>query len=241
MLHFLHRIWPANFRMQLMLILLPIVGLPIIATGYVLKLRGHETFIEEKREHLQGINSLLARHLEAQGGYRGLMAGFPGETADNQGKILFLNRHLRTYCDEVAKAFPGVGVGYFHLGLNAIITYGPSEQYEKTVGMTIPEGHPGWKVMASGTPTTFSGGQVRGNIMNAMLPIKEAGQVVGYIWANEFLDAIDQQAAAMRFAVHLITLVGLGLSLAVLSFVITQLTNNMEKIRLIALCRGKQP
>lgn len=231
MIRLLRRFWPVTLRMQLMLILLPVVGLPIIATGYVLKIRGHEAFVEEKREHLQGINALMARHLDTRGGYDGLMRDYTGADDDRREKIAYLNRQLRTFSDQVAEAFPGVGVGYFHLDLNAIVTYGPSDQYDKTVGMTIPPEHPGWKVMAAGAPMTVSGGQVRGNIMNAMLPIKEQDRVVGYIWANEFLDAIDRQAGAMRFAVQTMTLVGFGLSLVVVFFVIAQLTNNMERIK----------
>ena len=231
MIRFLRRYWPSTLRMQLMLVLLPIVGLPIIATGYVLRERGHAAFVHEKQEHLQGINALLARHLKDKGGYAGIGSRYVGAKDDREDRIAHLNNQLRDYCDQVAQAFPGVGVGYFHLGLNAIVTYGPSEQYEKTVGMTIPQDHPGWKVMSSGTPMTVSGGQVRGNIMNAMLPIQENGEVVGYIWANEFLDAIDQQAGAMRFAVQTMTLVGFGVSLIVVFFVIAQLTNNMEKIK----------
>lgn len=231
MIRLLRRFWPATLRLQLMLILLPVVGLPIIATGYVLKIRGHEAFVEEKREHLQGINALLARHLDTHGGYDGLMRHYAGANDDRREKIDYLNKQLRTFSDQVAEAFPGVGVGYFHLDLNAIITYGPSDQYDKTVGMTIPPEHPGWKVMAGGTPMTVSGGQVRGNIMNAMLPIREGNRVVGYIWANEFLDAIDRQAGAMRFAVYTMTLVGFGLSLVVVYFVVAQLTNNLERIK----------
>jgi two-component system, NtrC family, sensor histidine kinase AtoS len=217
--------------MQLMLVLLPIVGLPIIATGYVLRERAHVAFLEEKQEHLQGINALLAQHLAGRGGYAAIIAGAPELADDRQRTLAHLNSQLRDYCDNVARAFPGVGVGYFHLGLNAIITYGPSEHYENTVGMTIPTDHPGWKVMHSGTAMTVSGGQVRGNIMNAMLPIKESGEVVGYIWANEFSDAIEEQAKSMRFAVQTMTLVGFGLSLIVMFFVIAQLTSNMEKIK----------
>lgn len=231
MIRLLRRFWPVTLRMQLMLILLPVVGLPIIATGYVLKIRGHEAFVEEKREHLQGINALMARHLDTRGGYDGLMRHYTGADDDRREKIAYLNRQLRTFSDQVAEAFPGVGVGYFHLDLNAIVTYGPSDQYDKTVGMTIPPEHPGWKVMAGGAPMTVSGGQVRGNIMNAMLPIKEQDRVVGYIWANEFLDAIERQAGAMRFAVQTMTLVGFGLSLVVVFFVVAQLTNNMERIK----------
>jgi two-component system sensor histidine kinase AtoS len=217
--------------MQLMLILLPVVGLPIIATGYVLKLRGHEAIIEEKRVHLQGLDALLAQHLQDSGGYQGLLADYPGAANDRAAQVHFLNGRLRAYTDQVAQAFPDVGVGYFHLGLNAIITYGPSAQYDKTVGMTIPSDHPGWKVMTSGTPMTVSGGQVRGNIMNAMRPIKEDGRVVGYIWANEFVDAIDKQAAAMRLAVHWMTLLGVVLALTVVVFVVSQLTCSMTKIK----------
>jgi len=230
-LRLLRRYWPSTLRLQLMLILLPVVGLPIIATGYVLKLRGHEAIVEEKRVHLQGINVLLAHHLTEQGGYGGLLARYQGPANDREGQIHFLNSRLRDFSDQVAKAFPDVGVGYFHLGLNAIITYGPSAQYDNTVGMTIPADHPGWKVMSSGSSMTVSGGQMRGNIMNAMLPVKEDGRVVGYIWANEFLDAIDQQAGAMRLAVHWMTLLGFVLSLAVVFFVIAQLTSSMEKIK----------
>jgi two-component system sensor histidine kinase AtoS len=217
--------------MQLMLILLPAVGMPIVATGYVLRLRGLQAIVEAKRVNLQGVDALLARHLQDLGSYSGLLAKYPGPAGDREGQIRFLNARLRGYTDQVAQAFPGIGVGFFHLGLKAIVTYGPSSQYDKTVGMTIPPEHPGWKVMAGGMPMTVSGGQVRGNIMNAMLPIKENGQVVGYIWANELLDAIDQQAGAMRTAVRSMTLLGFALSLAVVFFIISQLTSHLEKIK----------
>ena len=230
MLRFLRRFWPSTLRMQLMLILLPVVGLPIIATGYALKLRGHEAIVGEKKVQLQGMTVLLAQHLRDSGGYQGLLADYAGG-GDREAQVAFLNRRLRGYTDQVAAAFPEVGVGYFHLGLNAIVTYGPSAHYDNTVGMTIPPEHPGWKVMGSGEPMTVSGGQVRGNIMNAMLPISEGGRVVGYIWANEFVDAIDQQASAMRLAVHTMTLVGVVLALAVVVFVISQLTSSMAKVK----------
>ncbi|MGE5384381.1 MAG: two-component system sensor histidine kinase AtoS [Betaproteobacteria bacterium] len=230
-LEFLRRYWPPSLRVQLMLILLPVVGLPVIATGYVLQMRGHQVIAEEKQVHLQGVTALLARYLKDQGGYSGLLAASGLRPDDREGQIRFLNRRLRAYTDEVAEAFPEIGVGYFHLGLNAIVTYGPSAEYDKTVGTTIPPEHPGWKVLASGNPMTVSGGQVRGSIMNAMLPIKEDGRVVGYIWANEFLDAIEQQASTMRLAVYSMTLLGFVLSLAVVVFIISQLTGRVDQIK----------
>lgn len=231
MLQFLRRYWPSTLRVRLMLILLPVVGLPIIATGYILKLRGQEILIEEKRQHLQGINALLDQYLKKQGGYSGLLASYPGKPDDRQAKIRYLNSRLRAYTDEVARAFPDVGVGYFNLELKAMVTYGPSVEYHRMVGLPIPEDHPGWKVMSSGTAMTANGKLVRGDIMNAMLPIKEGSRVTGYIWANEFTDAIERQSSAMHVEVYSMTLAGFGLSLAVVFFVISQLTNSMKKIK----------
>ena len=230
-LRFACRCWPSSLRLQLMLILLPVVGLPIIATGYMLKLRGHEAIVEEKQAHLKGVVDLLASHLEAQGGYAGLMAAYSGPPGDRAAQLSFLNERLRPYTDTVARSFPEVGVGFFHRGMQAIVTYGPSVQYGDTVGMTIPPEHPGWQVMETGKEMTVSGGLVRGNIMNVMRPIIENEAVVGYIWANELLDAIDRQAGTMRLAVYSMTLLGFALSLAVVYFVIAQLTRGMATIK----------
>lgn len=226
------RYWPSTLRLQLMIILLPVVGLPIIFTGYLLQLSGRNALVEEKRAYLQGVTVLLDQYLQNAGGYKALLAAFPGENDDRTGRIFFLNNRLRTYTDEMAEAFAGIGVGYFCLELDSIITYGPSRLYDKTVGITIPRDHPGWQVMASGKPMTVSGGQVRGNIMNVMHPIKENGQVTGYIWANEFLDDIDRQVRQMHLAVYSMTLLGFLLSLAVIYFVIRQLSSRLGKIKL---------
>ena len=95
----LRRYWPSSLRMQLMLVLLPIVGLPIIATGFVLRQHAHEAFIHEKQEHLQGINTLLARHLEDLGGYGGIVAEGGAAAGDRDAQIALLNSRLRDYCD----------------------------------------------------------------------------------------------------------------------------------------------
>ena len=232
MFRLFRRFPPSTLRLQLLLVLLPVVGIPIAATGYVLKLRGLETILAEKRLHLQGVDALLAEHLQEAGGYRGLLADFKGAPEDRQGQIRHLNARLSGYTDQVAAAFPGLGVGYFHLGLNAIITYGPSRQFGHTVGRPIPREHPGWQVMRLGAPMTVSGDQVRGNIMNGMLPIRDGGQVVGYIWANELLDAIDLQAKAMNRAVRALTILGLAFSFAGVFLIIARLTRRVEQVKL---------
>jgi two-component system sensor histidine kinase AtoS len=225
------RYWPKTLRTRLLLIVMPLVALPIIATGYVLKGRSTAAILEEKRTHLQGITALLERHLQEQGGFTGLLADYRGRTDDREAQRNHLNARLRAYTNTIAAAFDDVGVGYFSRELNAIITYGPSDQYGHTVGMTIPPEHPGWQVMADDTVMTVSGPQVRGQIMNAMRPLHQDEKVVGYVWANEMLDAIDRQTRAANAAVYTLMLLGLAFSLLFVYLAIEHLTQDIEKIR----------
>ena len=88
---------------------------------------------------------LSAHESHGQAVHGGIVAEGGAAAGDRDAQIALLNSRLRDYCDQVAQAFPGVGVGYFHLGLSAMITYGPSAQYAKTVGLSIPPDHPGWR------------------------------------------------------------------------------------------------
>lgn len=214
-----------------MLFIMPLVAVPIIATGFVIQERGRQALLEEKQTHLQGITILLERHLHEQGGFGGLLAAYPGAPNDRKARLDHLTRQLHAYTNRIAAAFVDVGVGYFSRELDAIVTYGPSEQYGHTVGSTIPPEHPGWRTMAENKPMTVSGRLVRGPIMNAMRPIHQDGQVVGYVWANETLDAIEAQTAAINAAVYTLTLFGLLLSMVAVYLAIERLTRDVERIR----------
>ncbi|CFQ61963.1 Sensor protein of zinc sigma-54-dependenttwo-component system [Yersinia frederiksenii] len=124
-----------------------------------------------------------------------------------------MNQHLAPVTDEITRAFSGVGAGYYNKALDAIITYAPQAQYGNAVGITINLDHPGHEVMASGKPLVSSGTQVRGNIMNAMIPIKRDNQILGYIWANELSNDIDRQALSMDIKIIAVISIGLLLSL----------------------------
>lgn len=214
-----------------MLIIMPLVALPIIATGYMIKERGKEALLEEKRSHLQGITVLLERHLHEQGGFNGLLAGYSGAPNDQKARLDYLSQQLNAYTNGIAAAFDDVGVGYFSRELDAIVTYGPSDQLGYTVGTTIPPGHPGWQVMDEDEPKTVSGHQVRGLIMNAMRPLHQGDSVIGYAWANEMLDSIEAQAKAINAAVYTLTLLGLALSMIAVYLAIEHLTRDIERIR----------
>ncbi len=231
MMNFLRACWPKTLRMRLMLIMVPAVSLSIIAAGYVLTLSGKDALLEEKRTHLFGATLLLQSHLQNQGGYAGMLKGYGGPALDRVARVAYLNRLLAGFTEDVSRSFPGIGVGYYHRDLDAIITYGPREENGAKVGVAISATHPGRKVLETGAPAVQSGLQVRGQIMNAMTPILEGGKVVGYIWANELLDTIDRQVDAMKATIYRFTSLALIISLLVIYFVINRLTRDVEVIK----------
>lgn len=206
--HFL----PSTLRGKLLLFSFAVVVLPISLTGYLLEREGRQALVHEKSEKLFGLTRLLDVHLGP--GFDPLLADMGVEASDRSAAVRALSDRLTPFTDMIAAANPGVGVGYYSKALNAIITYGPSRDYAATVGTSIPPEHPGWHVLESGKQSVESGRQVRGFIMNAMLPIVRDGAVIGYIWANELSDDVERQTAAMDRAVLTVSIGGILLGLA---------------------------
>ena len=203
---------PRTLRGKLLLVSLAVVVLPISLTGYLLEREGRQALVREKSEKLFGLTRLLDLHLGP--GFDPLLSDMGIAGSDRETAIRALSGRLTPFTDMVAGANPGVGVGYYSRALDAIVTYGPSRDYSATVGTSIPPEHPGWHVLESGKQAVESGRQVRGFILNAMLPIVRDGRVIGYIWANELSDDVERQAAAMDRAVLTVCLAGILLGLA---------------------------
>lgn len=209
---FLRACLPKTLRAKLLLVSLLVVSVPIAMTALVVENRGREARKEEKLEKLFGLARILDSSLGP--GFESLLADYRGAPDDRAAKIAAVNAKLRDVTDMVAASSPGVGVGYYSKALNAIVTYGPSREYGKTVGLSIPPDHPGWQVMASAENAVGIGTLVRGPIMNAMLPIIRQDQVIGYIWANELTESIERQAWEMDRAILAVTFAGIALGLA---------------------------
>jgi len=178
------------------------VIVPMIGMSLFLKQEITESILVEKRDKLFG----LARQLDSalEGTYDDILAEEGALGADRATKIAVLNSRLRAVTDFVAMGNAGVGVGYYGRELDAVLTYGPSEQFQYTVGHPIFEGHKGYAVMASGEPMVQTGSLVRGDILNCMWPINRDGATIGYIWSNETLDMIDEQLGPIIERVFLI-------------------------------------
>ncbi|MDR2136843.1 MAG: hypothetical protein LBO68_01020, partial [Synergistaceae bacterium] len=166
------------------------LGIPFIATWYIVQYLNNDVFYEQKEVHLTSVAWMLNTQLD-EGGYDKILEESGAENASREEKISVLNNALRAVTDKVASVGEGLGVGFYSLELDAILTYGPSADFDENVGKSIAPDHPGRQVMATSTPMVQMGSMVRGNIMNAMVPVERKGQVIGYIWANELISDLE--------------------------------------------------
>lgn len=210
-----------------MLLIVPLITLAIALSGHFLMERSKVAILAEKEHYLLGITQILREQLAQQGGYAVLEGRIGAET----NKLRIINQALEPVTEQISRSFSGVGAGYYHRQLDAIVTYGPVREYGKRIGESIAANHPGRQVMARGQAAVVSGQFVRGNIMNAMTPIVENGQTVGYIWANELIDDIEITIGQMRHTVLLITTLALLCSLALTYLIITHLTRDIGVIK----------
>ncbi len=203
---YLERIyWPATLRGRLIVMALMMVTLPTLCCGYLIDDEGHQELIKQKQRKLFSITQMLD---DALGDQLARFSDMP-----RQQRIIALNHLLAPTADHITKAFQGVGAGYYSRALDAIIVYAPQSEFSDMTGKTIAADHPGREVMATATRKVGWGTQVRGDIMNAMTPIKRHGRVVGYIWANELMMTIRHQALWLDIKVLAVIIVGIGVSL----------------------------
>ncbi|MDX9871553.1 MAG: ATP-binding protein [Clostridia bacterium] len=218
-----------TLRIRLIIVLFLTVTVPILVTGYFMSSRAETALLQEKQNKLFGYARLLDTYLE--GTYNDILSAKGLSDVDRKTKILVLNAALRDYTDVVAKAHPGLGIGYYSRELDAILTYGPSEEFANTIGQPIFEGHQGYTVMETGREMVQIGDLVRGPIMNCMVPVIRGEEVIGYIWSNELLSDIKAQIAAMENKVYDTILVGLFGALILAYFLTSNLVRDVITLK----------
>ncbi len=222
------RIMPDSLRNRLFLLILLVAGIPIIVSGYLIARTSIEATVAEKQQKLFGAARMLDNHLS--GTYADILRRRGAITADKQTQVRILNDELAQFTDALARAYPGIGVGYYNLDLDAIITYGPSEIYADKVGLPISDSHQGRIVMATGVPRVQEGDLVRGQIMNAMHPVIREGRVIGYAWANELTVDITAQMNAILWQIAGTILLCLIIGSIGVAIVVNDLALDVERI-----------
>lgn len=216
-----------TMRYRLMIILVLAVAAPLMGSGYLLIHRAEEAMKSEKESKLYGIARTLDASME--GDFQSLLS-MEAQNASHDEKVRLLNQKLSGITEKIVSGNPGVGAGYYSKDLDCIITYGPSSEYESTVGQPIDEKHLGRKVMEKGIPLTASGKMVRGNILNAMVPVIRDNNVIGYVWANEMTESIENQIYAMEISMYNVLAIALVIGLSISLTLANRVSNSVNDI-----------
>jgi Signal transduction histidine kinase len=200
-----------------MAILLSFMTISLLGSFFVVRTMSQNILSSEKANKLLLTASLLDIQL-GERSYEDILLAHGAEDASREEKIAVLNRELSAFGDSMTEFYPDLGIGYYSLELEAILTYAPSEQYKSTIGVPIAADHPGRIVMQNNEPMVRTGTMVRGNIMNAMHPISRNGIVIGYAWANELASSIETEyrttSTNILLVMSVIYIVSVGMAFA---------------------------
>jgi len=213
---------------KMIIILALCLTIPFVAIWYIASNVSKDVFYEQKSNNLMAFARILDSRL-APGGYNEILLSAGMEGASDEEKIMLLNEALRDITDDVARSTPGLGVGYYSRDLDAILTYGPSEEHQDRVGIAIGADHPGRRVMATGIAEVSIGTMVRGNIMNAMLPIERNGEVIGYIWSNNLVSELEQTLSQMSSMILILLILSYLIVLAIIVLFIRRMLLSEQK------------
>lgn len=220
---------PKSLRSWLLILVIIVAGLPVFLSSYYIVNTVARGMREEIEAKLFGAARMLDYHLA--GTYDDILRKNNALDADKATKIKILHQELRAYTNDVAQAYPGIGVGYYCRELDAIITYGPSDIYDDKVGLPISENHQGRIVMATGMQRVQEGDLVRGQIMNAMYPIIRDNTVIGYVWANELTESVETQVKAVTSHIYWAVAVSLFVGIIGIGFLLNHLMNDIKRIK----------
>ncbi|WP_168734407.1 two-component system sensor histidine kinase AtoS [Pseudothauera nasutitermitis] len=223
-LQWLRRIYPETFHAKMLMLTIATVCLSTLCIAFFVERQGIELLMQEKEGKLFSVAALLDQELGDA--FDEADAALPAAE-----QIRRLHERLSPRVEALVRHLPGVGAGYYNRALDAIVVYAPDRENGRTVGTPIASDHPGRRVMESAAAEVWKGPQVRGDIMNAMVPVVREGRVLGYVWANELVSDIDRQTMMMDKNIILISLLCISVSVFLTLLISNRLQNDITIIK----------
>ncbi|MFT3759425.1 two-component system sensor histidine kinase AtoS [Thauera sp.] len=221
----LRKILPETFHAKMLLLTIATVCISTLCIAFIVEQQGIKLLMQEKENKLLFVAGVLEQEL-------GAAFDLPPDPALPRSEAVGrLNALLSARAEALVSRMPGVGAGYYNRALDAIVVYAPASEHGRTVGTPIAADHPGRQVMASGERTVWQGAQVRGDIMNAMIPVVREGEVLGYVWANELVSDIDRQTMMMDKDIILVSLLCIASSVLLTLLISNRLQNDITIIK----------
>lgn len=225
LLKLIKKLYPESLRTRIMVFTFFLICTITITIAYLVDKQGKDFLIEEKEQKL----FLIAHMLDVELG--NVFSEIFDSTLSPEEQIALFNKKLSPRIEQLLADTPKIGAGYYNKKLDCIVLYAPHNLHGNTIGHQISSEHPGRIVMQTGEPLLWMGKQVRGNIMNAMIPIIREGEIQGYIWANELADDIQAQTIALDKNIFLVCFIGLICSILLTVWLSNRLNIDIEIIK----------
>lgn len=222
---FIRKLYPEKLRTRILVLTFFLITTITLTIAYLVDKQGKDFLIQEKEQKLLIITHMLDVELG------NTFSELQYSRLPEEEQIIILQQQLSPRIEALLVSFPQIGAGYYNKALNAIVIYAPSHLHGARVGQDIPENHPGHTVMATGEPMVWVGQQVRGNIMNVMIPIVRDNEVQGYIWANELSDDIEAQTMSLDRNIILVCATALLLSILLTLWLTRGLNMDIDTIK----------
>jgi signal transduction histidine kinase len=218
-----------SLKISILLLMTGMIFLSVPGTGYFLMIKAQNAILKEKQNKLFALAKLMDQRLEKS--FDQILQEAGSLDATRSKKIAVLNTILKSETDIIAAAEPGIGVGYYSKQLDAIITYGPSDELGRKVGQSISPTHKGREVMKTGQKMVQTAVLVRGNIMNCMYPVIRNKEIIGYIWANELVEEINHQTEKLKNQFYAIIFTGVFISFVVSILIAGSVANKVKLVK----------
>lgn len=215
---FFKKLYPDKISARIFLLVTLLSCFSIIIFAVLIDKEGRNLLNQEKSQKLYAISQMLDLLLDDA--YHKI-----DKNLSHQQQIEQINQYLSPKIEPLLANMPKIAAGYYHKQLDAIVVYAPKSAYGNNVGKSIAASHKGREVMNSGHSMVDIGKQVRGNIMNAMIPIVRDNQILGYIWANETIDDIEKQTFVFDKNVIIISMLCM-LSCILIAWILSQKLNS---------------
>lgn len=215
---FFKKLYPDKISARIFLLVTLLSCFSIIIFAVLIDKEGRNLLNQEKSQKLYAISQMLDLLLDDA--YYKI-----DKNLSHQQQIEQINQYLSPKIEPLLANMPKIAAGYYHKQLDAIVVYAPKSAYGNNVGKSIAASHKGREVMNSGHSMVDIGKQVRGNIMNAMIPIVRDNQILGYIWANETIDDIEKQTFVFDKNVIIISILCM-LSCILIAWILSQKLNS---------------
>ena len=183
---------PTGIAKKIYLIITMVITIPMLFFAYFDALRLKDLLLEQKGKQLLEVASVLEHKLE--GSFDEILAKERATSLSKDEQVKILNKHLQPLVMEVAKLYPGYGLGFYHRQLNTRVAIGPNFRPERLRPASNPKILQVYQtgkiqIIEIEKSVTWNGKSA----LSATYPIYRQGKIIGHTWGNTKTEDIQRE------------------------------------------------